>query len=62
MIADQDDVLIGIVRLSPIDTANRSARLGMGILDLAPPSRRASAAKQPRLALAYGFDHLDLIG
>ena len=35
VIADQDDVLIGIVRLAPIDAANRSARLGIGILDAA---------------------------
>ena len=59
VIADQDDVFIGIVRLSPIDTANRSARLGIGILDLARVAQ-GLGSEATRLALAYGFDHLDL--
>ena len=33
VIADQHDTFVGIVRLAPIDTVNRSARLGIGILD-----------------------------
>lgn len=31
MFADRDDVLVGVVRLAPIDVAKRSARLGIGI-------------------------------
>ena len=59
VIADQDDVLVGIVRLAPIDAANRSARLGIGILD---PARlgQGLGSEATRLALAYGFDRLDL--
>ena len=59
VIADEDDVFVGMVRLAPIDTANRSARLGIGILD---PARlgQGLGSEAIRLALAYGFDHLDL--
>ena len=59
VIADQADVFIGVVRLAPIDTANRSARLGIGIFD---PARlgQGLGSEAIRLALAYGFDHLDL--
>ena len=32
VIADQHDTFVGVVRLAPIDTANRAARLGIGIL------------------------------
>ena len=59
VIADQDDVLIGIARLAPIDAANRSARLGIGILDAARLGR-GLGVEAIRLALAYGFDHLNL--
>ena len=33
VIADVDDVFVGVVRLAPVDVANRSARLEIGILD-----------------------------
>ena len=58
-IADQHDALIGVVRLAPIDVANRSARLGIGILD---PARlgQGHGTEAIRLALGYGFDCLDL--
>ncbi len=59
VIADQRDVFIGVVRLAPIDVANRSARLGIGILD---PDRlgQGLGSEAIRLALGYGFDCLDL--
>ena len=59
VIADQHDVFVGIVRLAPIDTANRSARLGIGILD---PARLGLGlgTEAIRLALGWAFDHLDL--
>lgn len=59
VIADQHDALVGVVRLAPIDTANRSARLGIGILD---PDRlgQGLGTRAIRLALAYGFDRLNL--
>lgn len=59
VLADQDDVFIGVLRLAPIDVANRSARLGIGILD---PARlgQGLGTEAIRLALAYGFDCLGL--
>lgn len=59
VIADQYDVFVGIVRLAPVDTANRSARLGIGILD---PTRlgQGLGTEAIRLALGWGFEHLDL--
>ncbi len=59
VIADRDDVLVGIVRLAPVDVANRSARLGIGILD---PARlgQGLGTEAIRLVLAYGFDRLGL--
>lgn len=59
VIADQHDEFVGVVRLAPIDTANRAARLGIGILD---PSRlgQGLGTEAIRLALAWGFGHLDL--
>ena len=59
VIADQHDVLIGVVRLAPIDAAHRSARLGIGILDAARLGQ-GLGTEAIRLALAYGFDDLDL--
>ena len=59
VIADPDDVLIGMVRLAPIDAANRSARLGIGILDAARLGQ-GLGVEAIRLALAYGFGHLNL--
>ena len=59
VIADQHDVFVGVVRLAPVDAANRSARLGIGILD---PTRlgQGLGTEAIRLALGWGFDHLDL--
>lgn len=59
VIADQHDVFVGVVRLAPIDTANRSARLGIGILD---PDRlgQGLGTEATRLVLGWGFGHLDL--
>ena len=59
VIADQHDLFVGIVRLAPIGIANRSARLGIGILD---PARlgQCLGTEAIRLALDWGFDHLDL--
>ena len=59
VIADQRNVFVGIVRLAPIDTANRSARLGIGILD---PGRlgQGLGTEAIRLVLAWAFDHLNL--
>ena len=59
VLADQDDVFIGVLRLAPIDVANRSARLGIGILD---PARlgQGLGTEAIRLALGYGFDCLGL--
>lgn len=59
VIADQHHVLIGVVRLAPIDISNRSARLGIGILDAARLGQ-GLGTEAVRLALAYGFDDLDL--
>ena len=49
------------MRLAPINIANRSARLGIGIgiLDPARLGQRLGVAAI-RLALADGFEHLDL--
>ena len=51
VIADQHDALVGIVRLAPINAANRAARLGVGILD---PSRlgQGLGTEAIRVALA----------
>ena len=59
VIADGQDVFVGLVRLAPIDTANRSARLGIGILD---PDRLGEGlgVAAIQLALTWGFNHLDL--
>ncbi len=59
VIADLDDVFIGVLRLAPIDVANRSSRLGIGILD---PVRlgQGHGSEAIRLALGYGFDCLGL--
>ena len=59
VIADKHDVFIGMVRLAPIDVANRSARLGIGILD---PARlgHGHGSEAIGLALAHGFGCLDL--
>ena len=59
VIADQHDMFIGIVRLAPIDVANRSARLGIGILDAARLGQ-GRGSEAVGLALAYGFGRLDL--
>ena len=59
VIADQRDVFVGVVRLAPIDAANRSAQLGIGILD---PDRlgQGLGSEAIRLALGYGFGCLEL--
>ena len=59
VIADQHNVFIGMVRLAPVDTASRSARLGIGILD---PSRigQSLGTEAIRLALGCGFGRLGL--
>ena len=56
---DCDELFVGIVRLAPINIANRSARLGIGILDPARLGQGLGVAAI-RLALADGFEHLDL--
>ena len=59
VIADCDDVLVGVVRLAPVDAANRSARLAIGILD---PARlgQGIGTEAIRLALRWGFECLGL--
>ena len=59
MIADQDDMFVGIVRLAPVDVVNRSARLGIGILD---PARlgHGIGTEAIRLVLRWGFEGLGL--
>ena len=59
VIADQHDIFVGVVRLARVDTATRSARLGIGILD---PGRlgQGLGTEAIRLSLAYGFEHLGL--
>lgn len=59
VIADEQDLFIGIVRLAPIDLANKSARFGIGIFD---PTRlgRGLGSEATRLALGYGFGQLGL--
>ena len=59
VIADHTDTFLGILRLAPVDTANRSARLGVGIFD---PDRlgRGLGTEAMRLALSYGFGSLGL--
>ena len=59
VIADQRDIFVGVVRLAPVDTVNRSARLGIGILD---PARlgQGLGTEAIRLVLGWGFGHLDL--
>ena len=59
VIADQRDVFIGLLRLAPIDVANRSARLGIGILDRVRLGQ-GLGTEAIRLALGYGFDCLGL--
>lgn len=59
MIADQDDEFVGVVRLAPVDVVNRSARLGIGILD---PARlgHGFGTEAIRLVLRWGFEELGL--
>ena len=59
VIADRDDEFVGVVRLAPVDAANRSARLGIGILD---PARlgHGIGTEAIRLALRWGFEELGL--
>ncbi len=59
MIADRDDVFVGVVRLAPVDVVNRSARLGIGILD---PARigQGIGTEAIRLVLRWGFEGLGL--
>ena len=59
VIADQDDVFVGVVRLAPVDVVNRSARLAVGILD---PARlgRGIGTEAIRLVLRLGFEGLGL--
>ncbi|MEM9467231.1 MAG: GNAT family protein [Actinomycetota bacterium] len=60
VIADAaDDRFLGTLRLAPLDVANRSARLGIGILD---PTRLGTGLGTAaiRLALDHAFDTLGL--
>lgn len=59
VIADHDDVFVGVVRLAPVDVVNRSARLGIGILD---PARlgHGIGTEAIRLVLRWGFEGLGL--
>ena len=59
VIADSHDVFVGVVRLAPVDVVNRSARLGIGILD---PARlgHGIGTEAIRLALRWGFEELGL--
>ncbi|MDH3683636.1 MAG: GNAT family N-acetyltransferase [Acidimicrobiia bacterium] len=59
VIADQSDLFVGTVRLAPIDTANQSARFGIGIFD---PDRLGLGlgSEATRLALRFGFAGLGL--
>ena len=59
VIADGTDEFVGTLRLAPIDVANRSARLGIGILD---PTRlgQGLGTAATLLALDYGFGSLGL--
>ena len=59
VIADRDDVFVGVVRLAPVDVVNRSARLGIGILD---PARlgHGIGTEATRLALRWAFEGLGL--
>ena len=61
VIADRDDEFVGVVRLAPVDAANRSARLGIGILDR-PASDTASAPKPSAWRCAGDSRNLDCIG
>ena len=59
VIADQGDEFVGVVRLAPVDVVNRSARLGIGILD---PARlgHGIGTEAIRLVLRWGFEELGL--
>lgn len=59
VIADRHGVLIGVVRLAPVDVANRSARLGIGILD-STRLGQGLGTEAIRLVLGYGFGRLGL--
>ena len=59
VIADGDDMFVGVVRLAPVDAVNRSARLAVGILD---PARlgQGIGTEAIRLVLRWGFEGLGL--
>jgi RimJ/RimL family protein N-acetyltransferase len=59
VIADTDDDLIGITRLAPVDTENRSARFSIGIFDPALLGR-GLGTEATRLVVRFGFDEMRL--
>lgn len=58
-IADNDDQFIGVTRLAPIDTENRAARFGIGILD-ATLLGQGLGTEVARLVVRFAFDNLRL--
>ncbi|NNC80369.1 MAG: GNAT family N-acetyltransferase, partial [Acidimicrobiales bacterium] len=54
VIADEEDVFLGVARLAPIDSENRAGRFNIGILD---PDRlgQGLGTEATRMALGYGF-------
>ena len=59
VMADQSDRFIGVARLAPLDVESRSAKFAIGIFD---PNRLGEGlgTEGTRLAITYGFEHLDL--
>ena len=54
VMADQSDRFVGVARLAPLDTENRSAKFAIGIFD---PTRlgQGLGTEATRLAITYGF-------
>lgn len=59
VIADNGDRLVGVTRLAPIDTENRSARFGIGIFD-ASRLGQGLGTEVARLVVRFAFDNLRL--
>lgn len=59
VIADEHDEFVGITRLAPIDSANRSARFSIGIFD---PTMlgQGLGTEATRMVVRFGFDELGL--
>ncbi|MGI9624911.1 MAG: GNAT family N-acetyltransferase [Acidimicrobiales bacterium] len=59
VIADNSDEFVGVIRLAPLDEANRSANLAIGLFD---PVRLGVGlgTEATLLVLAHAFDTLDL--